>query len=140
MLPALLVLAVAVGIAWPLFFRHKALVQKTAPTPAPAGGPTPVGVGHAEELCPYCARLNPPGREVCVECGQKMPVERIGSLFEGSEKQALIREGVQCGILFVAMLIAMVLSYNLPVTGKLVVLLITICALAWRFLRAIYSE
>ena len=140
MLPALLVLAVAVGIAWPLLFRRKALIRKTTPEPVPAGGPSGVGVGHAEELCPYCARLNPPGREICIECGQQMPVEKIASLFEGSEKQELIREGIQCGILFLAMVAAMALSYNLPVTGKLVVLLITICALAWRFLRAIYSE
>jgi hypothetical protein len=139
MLPALLVLAVVVGIAWPLLFRRKALIRKTAPQPAPAGGPPGVGVGHVEELCPHCARLNPPGRETCFECGQQMPVERIGRLFEGSEKQELIREGIQCGILFIAMLIAMALSYNLPVMGKIVVLLVTVCALTWRFMRSIHD-
>ena len=68
-----------------------------------------------------------------------MPVEKFGRLFEGSEKQELIREGVQCGILFIAMLLAMLLSYNLPMMGKLVVLLGTICALTWRFLRSIHQ-
>jgi hypothetical protein len=133
MLPALLILVVAVGIAWPL------LRQKRTAATAPAAGPLPVGVGHVEELCPHCSRLNPPGREICIECGQQMPVERFGRLFEGSEKQELIREGIQCGILFLAMLFAMILSYNLPVTGKIVVLLVTICALTWRFMRSIHD-
>jgi hypothetical protein len=68
-----------------------------------------------------------------------MPVERIGRLFEGSEKQELIREGIQCAILFAAMLTAMLLSYNLPAMGKIAVLLITVCALTWRFMRSIHE-
>jgi hypothetical protein len=147
MLPFLMVLGVAVGVAYPFLWGKRGFLKKrtdadvtVADAMTAAEGavtPTTPRVSTREELCPQCSRLNPPGRKTCIECSGPMPVEDISSLWEGAQKEELIREGIQSGILFVAMLIAMALAYNLPLMGKLVILIITIAALSWRFLRAI---
>lgn len=143
MVPIILIVVVAVGIAWPLL-RQRGLVPglpgRASSDAVPADGPGGVAAPRVrEELCPHCSRLNPPGAVKCVECAGEMPVDSIKKLWDDTGKQELIREGVQCGALLIAMIVAMVLSYNVSTTGKLVVLLVTVAGLAWRFLRVIHD-
>lgn len=74
-----------------------------------------------------------------MDCNAQMPVSDFKHLWEGNDKQELLREGVQCGVLMAVMLVAMALSYNLPLMGKLVVLLATIAGLAYRFMKVIQA-
>lgn len=144
----LLVLGVAVGIAYPFLWGKRGVLIKNTnsdstaidgapPTPQTQEASIVRPAAVREELCPQCSRLNPPGRKLCIECSGPMPVESVSRLWEGANKEELIREGVTSGILFLMMLIAMILAYNVPLMGKLVILLVTIGALSWRLLRAI---
>jgi hypothetical protein len=135
MLIALLVMVVAAGIAWP--FVHKRLLEREAEPALEGAGGSAARVGHQEELCASCSQMNPPGRKLCIECGAQMPVNDVALLFEGSNKEDLIREGVQSGIILVGMIIAMVLASFLPTVGKLVILLATIGILGYRLLKVI---
>lgn len=139
MLAVVLVSLVAVGIAWP-FLRERGLVPNLPGMPrrgeAPEEG-TQSTVRAREELCPYCSRLNPAGAAKCVDCNSEMPVADFRHLWDNNGKQELVREGVQCGVLLGVMVLAMALSYNLPLMGKLLVLLVTIAGLAYRFWRTI---
>lgn len=139
----ILVVAVVVGIAWPVL-RERGLPARFGAVPKPAAveavdeAATPLY--QREELCTHCGHVNPGGRSTCSECGGAMLVDKLSDLWKGKEKESLIREGVQCGILFALMLIAMALSHNLPLTGKLVVLVVTFAGLAWRFLRGVQES
>ena len=68
-----------------------------------------------------------------------MPVTNVVSLWTGSEHDNLLREGIQAGALLAAMLLAMALANFLPVPGKILILLLTVCALGYRFMRVLYN-
>src|SRR5262245_29701547 len=145
MLPVLLVLVVAVGISWP-YLKQRGLIPEKVLNLLPSRPVTPIaetvpataprqGGSSTESICPYCSRLNPAHTAHCIECGGQMPVDRLSSLWEGADKQELIMEGIQCGVLLLLMIGAMVLSYNLPGYGKIAVLMLTVGALGYRFSR-----
>jgi hypothetical protein len=149
-LPILLIGVVAVGIAWP-FLKQRGLIPEKVlnllpSRPGPAAVETlgaeaiaaPVRRGSAtESLCPYCSRLNPAYTTHCVDCGGQLPVDKLSNLWEGADKQQLKFEAFQCGGLLLLMVLAMVLSYNMDAWGKIAVLLITVGALGYRFMRFI---
>lgn len=137
----ILVVAVAIGIAWPVL-RDRGLLTRIGVAPKSAQAPDDKndGLYRREELCHQCSRVNPAGRKTCFECGAVMPVENVKDLWQGSEKEGLIREAIQCAILLAVMLVAMGLSYNLPLTGKLIVLTLTIAGLSWRLLRVVQES
>jgi uncharacterized protein (DUF983 family) len=150
-LPILLIMVVAVGIAWP-FLKQRGLIPEKVLNLLPSRPAAPVAdsVGaegvpavpvrrgsSTESLCPYCSRLNPAFTTHCVECGGQMPVDKLSSLWEGADKQQLKFEAFQCGGLLLLMVLAMLLSYNLDTWGKIVLLLVTVGALAFRLMKVI---
>ena len=139
MLPILLMLAVAAGIAWPFVSKRLALQQAVEAETAAENQVIPPTIRAREELCPSCSRLNPPNRQLCVECGAQMPVNDVKHIFDGANKDDLLREGVQSGLLLLGMIIAMTLASFLPVGGKLVILLLTVAALGYRLMHSIQS-
>lgn len=149
MLAILLMVAVAAGIAWPFVSARLAANRAAASTEpvfegagvAPGVTPRPRGSAYSdkEELCPSCARLNPPGRSLCIDCGAQMPVNDIRRVFENADRDDLIREGVQSGALLIGMVIAMALANFLPTGGKILILVATIAFLGWRTLKAIQN-
>jgi hypothetical protein len=142
MLAYVVVAVVAVFVAYP-FLQKRGMVPELPFLGGRIGGGENAetveagALGHTEVLCPYCSQMNSGSAVKCVECGSQMPVDSIKNLWDGNAKQEVIKEGIQCGVVFVVMLTAMALSYNLPTTGKLVVLLATFAGLAWRFLKVI---
>jgi hypothetical protein len=150
MFAIVLIVIVAVGIAWP-FLRRGGLIPAPIdgalqnvrerlhfPTqrPAPVGGPnTPTG--HTEQLCPQCTSLNPAGLEKCQECGAPLLASNISDLWSGPKREEMIQEGIVCALLLGLLILAMVLSQNLPPMGKTFIILGTIGALTFRFVRSI---
>lgn len=150
MFALVLVIVVAVGIAWP-FLRRRGLIpapvegvldnlRQRLPLPAPQTAPVsgPAGpIGHTEQLCPQCTALNRAGVEKCIECGAPLLVETITELWNGDKRQEMVQEAIVCGILLSLLLLAMFLSNNLPVWGKTVVIFGAIIALVVRFIKSI---
>ncbi len=143
MLAYIMLAIVAVFVAYP-FLQRKGMVPELPflGGRANSGDGSGAGVatsepGHTEVLCPYCSQMNPGSSVKCVECGAQMPVDNIRNLWDGNGKQEIVREAIQCGVVFAIMLTAMALSYNLPTMGKIVVLVATFAGLAWRFLKVI---
>lgn len=143
MFAVLLIICVSVGIAYP--FARNFWEERRAENAAEASleaSQTSVMTRPAatrEELCPNCSRLNSASASNCVECGATMPVTNVASLWTGSEHDNLLREGIQAGALLAAMLLAMALANFLPVPGKILILLLTVCALGYRFMRVLYN-
>jgi hypothetical protein len=152
-LPVVLVLVVAVGIAWP-FLKQRGLIPEKvlnllpsrpgvpvgdtiATETVPATAPVRHGGSSTESICPYCSRLNAAYTTHCRECGGQLPVDRLSSLWEGADKQQLLFESLQCGGLLLLMVVAMVLSYNLDTWGKIAVLLVTVSALGYRLFKCL---
>jgi hypothetical protein len=150
MFAIVLVIVAAVGIAWP-FLKKRGLIPAPIegalqnvrqrlhlPTPqtAPVSGPT-TPVGHTEQLCPQCTSLNRAGVEKCVECGAPLLAEKITDLWAGDKRNGIIEEAIICGVLLGILLLAMALSYSLPVWGKTVVILGAIIILTIRFIKSI---
>lgn len=139
MLAIFLIAAVAVGIAWPYLSKRRALPWQSGretgltPEPAVAG----VGTSVHDELCPQCGKVNTAGVRTCVDCGGLMLTDSVSGLLKNSDREELIREGMQAGLLLVAMIIAMAVASWLPTAGKLAILIVTIALLAYRFLHAI---
>lgn len=150
MFAIVLVLIASVGIAWP-FLRRRGLIPAPVegvfqnvrqrlplPTPQPVPETGPVApVGHTEQLCPQCTSLNRAGVEKCQECGAPLLAEKITDIWSGDKKAEIIQEGIICGILLGAILLAMLLSHTLPVWGKTIIILGAIIAVTVRFIRNI---
>lgn len=129
----LLIAGVAAGIAWPLVQRQRAKAEagiETATVPATSDVIT--SQRATEQLCPHCSKMNSGNRTVCIECGNTLAAKDLNSLLDTVEKQEMVREMTQLGLLFVAMVVAMCLSNWLPTSGKLAVLLVTFCVLVFR--------
>lgn len=150
MLAIVLVIVAAVGIAWPFLKRRglipapvtdalanvRARLPLPQPQTAPVSGPT-MPTGHTEQLCPQCTALNRGGLEKCQECGASLLVEKITDIWAGDKKSELIQEGIICAVLLGILLLAMIISHNLPVWGKTVIILGAIVALTVRFVKSI---
>jgi|GEM_PF-5992861 hypothetical protein len=93
-----------------------------------------------EELCPHCGRLNPVGREICADCGQKLPLESVKTLFQGKERQEILQEALKFGLLLVAVSVLVAISNFIPTTGRVLIILATIAFLIWRFLAKITDD
>jgi hypothetical protein len=148
MFAIVLVIVAAVGIAWP-FLKKRGLIPAPVedalqnvrqrlrlPTPqtAPVSGPS-TPTGHTEQLCPQCTALNRAGVEKCGECGAPLLAEKITDLWSGSKRNEVIEEAIICGVLLGIVLLAMALSHNLPVLGKMVIILCAILILTVRFVK-----
>ena len=147
MLAAFLIAVVAVGIAWPYLSKQRALPwrssQATGGSAAAAGWTTEPAVvnnnGPAvhDELCPQCGKVNVAGVRKCIDCGGMMLTDGMSALIKNSDREELIREGLQAGLLLIAMIIAMAVASWLPTAGKLAVVIVTVAVLAYRVLHAI---
>lgn len=143
MLAALIILGVVAGIAWPYLKGHRALPWRgrnamVAVAAAAEEDPEEAHFREARgELCPHCSKLNAAGKVICVDCGGKMAVDNVSSLFQDTDREELMREGIQVGLLFLGMLLAVALASWLPMAGKLVVVMATFALLSYRFLHAI---
>jgi len=141
MLAVLLMMGVAVGIAYPYIRNYMASRQPVLAADgelaAEAVVAEPSRAPLREELCPQCSRMNPPGAIRCFECGGEMAVTNFRKLFAGADQDDLLREGLQAGGLLLTMLLAMALANFLPIGGKLLLLVLTIAALGYRFTRVI---
>lgn len=142
MLAFLLVTGVVVGIVYPFVWGKSGLLARRASEEATAALATARAEAALQqakrgELCPHCSTLNPVGRKLCVECAGPMPVDNLSRLMEGANKEELMREGIQSGLLLLAMVLAMVLANGLPMWGKLFILVGTVAALSYRFLKTL---
>lgn len=143
-LPILLFAGVAAGVAWPFLAGKRGLLKPKSdalgPAPAVVGAATanrPVSsAGHREQLCPQCGKVNAPGRRLCGDCNGELPFEDVrqglASIWQGKDRDELIREGVQLGGLALVTLIAVMLSGFLSPAGKLLVMLAVLALLLWR--------
>lgn len=137
MLAVLLILGVVAGMAWPYLKGQRALPWRGKAAVAESDGSESHFRSVRGELCPHCSKLNSTGRVICVDCGGKLPVDGIASLFQSADRDELMREGMQAGLLFVGMLVAVALASWLPVAGKLAVIMATLGVLSYRVLHAI---
>ncbi len=143
-LPILLFAGVAAGVAWPFLAGKRGLLKPKSdalgPTPAVAGATTvgrpATSAGHREQLCSQCGKVNGPGRRLCVDCNGELPFEDVrqgfSALWQGKDRDELIREGVQLGALALVTLIAVMLSGFLSPAGKLLVMIGVLALLLWR--------
>ena len=142
MIAAILILCVVAGIAYP--YVHQVIRARRPDVNAESAPPDDYALLHPgavsterDELCPQCSRVNPAHQRICLECGCHMPVSGIANLLESVEQEDLVREGIQAGSLLVVMLIAMTLANFLPMPGKIFILLLTVIALGYRFMRVL---
>lgn len=145
-LAILLFAGVAAGVAWPFLVGKRGLLKPKSDAleaaPAVAAGTAatvadrPATAGHREQLCPQCGKVNGPGRRLCTDCNGELPFEDVregvASLWQGKDREELIREGIQLGVLALVTLIAVMLSNFLSPAGKLLVMLGVVALLVWR--------
>ena len=139
MIAILLMLCVAAGIAYPFVQKSLGLRREPETLDAAETATTARIAASREELCPSCSRLNPAERRTCIECGAAMPVASFNKLFAGTNQEDLLREGVQAGVLLAVMLLAMAIASFLPIGGKILLMLLTVTALGYRFFRVLVN-
>lgn len=141
-LSILLIVGVAAGAAWPLIQRWRLQQSGGDVSEAVSADITtsPSARRATEQLCPYCSRMNPASRTVCLDCGNALPVNNLAAIFDGVDREEAIRELKQGAILFAAMILAMCLSNWLATPWKIGILLLTLGILVFRFHRGLLED
>ena len=111
-------------------------VDTTDSAAAPREPAAPVA-GHREELCPHCGNVNPAGRELCLDCGQKLPLESVKTLINGKEREELKQEAIKFGLTLLAVTVLVGVSSFIPLTARLLLIVGAIAFMVWRFLAKI---
>lgn len=93
--------------------------------------------GHKEELCPHCGKVNPAGRQLCLDCGQKLPVASVRTLLDGQEKEELKQDAIKFGITLVVVIVLLAVSNFIPLAARLMLIVAAIAFMIWRFLAKI---
>jgi hypothetical protein len=154
-LAILLLVGVAAGIAWPFLAGKRGLVRRRGEVALESAGVVgdgaavttaeiPVRTGHREQLCPQCGKVNPAQRRLCVDCNGELPFqdvkEGITALWQGKDREELVREGIQMGGLLVVLLIAVAISSFLSPAGKILVMLGALSAMLFRMWHKITDD
>ena len=138
LLSVILIVGIAVGIAWPLIQRRRTVsVEIETGTSVP-----PVEQEHRrlEQICPHCSIMNASSRTVCRECGSTLPLESFSGLLGGTDKQETIRELTQAGFFLLGMIVVMFVSSWLPMPGKIAILVGTLSLLCFRFYKHVSGD
>jgi len=155
-LAILLFIGVAAGVAWPFLAGKRNLIKNRGEVLEPAGvaaaataggavmAESPAKAGHREQLCPQCGKVNGAGRRLCVDCNGELPFEDvregIAALWQGKDREELIRESIQMGLLLLATVIAVAISGFLSPAWKIVVMLVALSAMIFRMWHRITDD
>lgn len=132
-LSIVLMVSIAAGIVWPMLKRQRVLPAEMVTAPQPAAR-------TIEQLCPHCSIMNAPNRTVCYECGSALPLDNLSGLLGGADKQETIRELTQAGLFLAGMVVVMMVSNWLPVSGKIAVMIGTLGLLSFRFYKHVSGD
>ena len=111
----------------------------TAMSPAPAAGAT---ASARERLCPHCGALNRGAAPHCTYCNLEMPSENLLTLLHGDDdnRGLLLRELARTLVPLLVVLVALTIASWMGPTVKILIIIVTLGGLGYRFLKSISPE